>query len=202
MARYTGPRAKLCRRLGFLITRNAGVARAYAKREMIFTGGRRRKVSEYGLRLIEKQKLRFYYGCSEKQLRASYKEATRMGGNAGHNILSLLERRLDNVVANLRFAVTIADARQLVSHGHITVNGKKMDVASYRVKEGDVIAVRDKQKSKTRAENALALVKDVEVPDWMTCEDGKLTGKVDRLPGRDDVRCPVEEQKVIEFYSK
>lgn len=202
MARYTGPRAKLCRRLGFLITRNAGVARAYAKRESLFAGGRRRKVSEYGVRLIEKQKLRFYYGCSEKQLRAYYKEATRLIGNSGHNILCLLERRLDNVISNLRFAVTIADARQLVSHGHITVNDKKMDVASYLVKEGDVIAVKDRAKSKTRAENALALVKDIEVPDWIHCEDGKLSARVVRLPGREDVRCPVEEQKVIEFYSK
>jgi small subunit ribosomal protein S4 len=201
MARYTGPKTKLCRRLGFLVTRNSGVAKAYAKRETI-GDGRRRKVSEYGMRLIEKQKLRFYYGCSEKQMRSLYREGSRMGGNVGHNLLSLLERRLDNVVANMRFGVTIQEARQIISHGHILVNGKKCRVASYTVKEGDEIAVAAKEKSQKRVQTALEQVRDIEVPDWLSCDDNKLSGKVLRLPVRDDVRCPVEEQKVIEFYSR
>jgi small subunit ribosomal protein S4 len=201
MARYRGPKAKLCRRLGFLITRKAGVSRAYARREFPASTSRRRP-SEYAVRLIEKQKLRYYYGTSEKQLRARYHEATRMGGNAGHNLLTLLERRLDNVVMNLRFAVTTEDARQLIAHGHITVNGKKVDVASCRVSEGDTIAVRDKEKSKKRVQAALERISSEEVPEWMTVDDKALSGKVVRLPVRDDVRCPVEEQKVIEFYSR
>lgn len=201
MARYTGPKAKICRRLGFLAFRNSGVARAYAKREVLPTTSRR-KPSEYGLRLVEKQKLRYHYGCSEKQLRAVYREASRIGGNAGHNLLQLLERRLDNVVCCLRFGRSMEDARQLVSHGHITVNGKKLDVPSYIVREGDTIAVRDKKSSRNRVTNTLALGSDMDVPEWMDVDDEAYSGKVLRLPTRDDVRCPVDEQKVVEFYSR
>ncbi|MBN1257476.1 MAG: 30S ribosomal protein S4 [Planctomycetes bacterium] len=202
MARYTGPMAKVCRRLGLLTSRSSGVAKAVARREFPPSTGRRRKPSEYGLRLIEKQKLRYYYGCSEKQLRRIFKEANRMGGNAGHNLLCLLERRFDNVVCNLRFGRTVADARQLIAHGHVTINGKKMDIPSFFVNEGDVIAMRDRKSSKARAENTIATVGDYSIPDWISVDDKELTGKVLRLPTREDVRCVVDEQKVVEFYSR
>lgn len=201
MARYSGPMAKKCRRLGFLASRKNGVAKAYARRENPPSTGRRRP-SEYALRLIEKQKLRYYYGCSEKQLRRAFRDASRAGGNAGHNLLRLLERRLDNVVMNMRFGCTLADARQLVAHGHITINGHKVDVPSYLVQEGDVIGVRDKKSSKDRVQHAIATVGDYELPEWVAVDDGEFTGKVLRMPERDDVRCPVDEQKVIEFYSR
>ncbi len=201
MARYKGPMAKVCRRLGFLASRSAGVAKAYAKRETI-QGGFRRKTSEYGVRLIEKQKLRYFYGCSEKQLKRVYKDASRMGGNVGINLLSLIERRLDNVVCNARFGRTVADARQLIAHGHVIVNGKKLDIPSYRVQEGDVVGICKKKKSRERATNAIASVGDYEIPEWIAVDDEALTAKVTRLPVREDVTCPVDEQKVIEFYSK
>lgn len=201
MARYKGPMTKVCRRIGFLASRSAGVAKAYAKRETI-GGGFRRKTSEYGLRLIEKQKLRYFYGCSEKQMKTVYNDASKIGGNAGHNLLALLERRLDNVVCNARFGTTLADARQLVAHGHVTVNGKKMDIPSYRVSEGDIIGVADKKKSRDRATNAIEVVGDYEIPEWIAVDDKALTAKVTRLPVIDDVRCPVDYQKVIEFYSR
>jgi len=193
--------AKVSRRLGFLASRKNGVAKAFARRETLPTASRRRP-SEYGLRLIEKQKLRYHYGCSEKQLRRSYQKASRMGGNAGHNLLQLLERRLDNVVMNLRFGITLADARQLVAHGHITINGHKVDVPSYLVKENDVIGVRDRKNSKERVSRSLQTVADYEVPEWISVDDENQTGKVLRMPVREDVRCPVDEQKVIEFYSR
>jgi small subunit ribosomal protein S4 len=193
--------AKVCRRLGFLASRSSGVAKAYARRESPPNQSRRRP-SEYALRLVEKQKLRHYYGPSEKQLRKAYRTASSMGGNAGHNLLQLLERRLDNVVCNLRFGRTVADARQLVSHGHITVNGRKVDVPSYIVEEGDIIGVREKKNSQTRVKNTIVTVGDYDVPEWLGCDDEALSGKVLRLPQRDDVRCPVDEQKVVEFYSR
>jgi len=193
--------AKVCRRLGFLASRSSGVAKAYARRESKQQPFRRKR-SEYADRLVEKQKLRYYYGCSEKQLRRIYQDASRMGGNVGHNLLSLLERRLDNVVCNLRFGRTVADARQFIAHGHVTVNGRKVDVPSYRVNENDVIGVRDKKNSQERARQTMVTVGDYDVPEWMTCDEQALTGKIVRLPGREDVRCPVEDQKVIEFYSR
>ncbi len=201
MARHRGPMAKVSRRLGFAASRKAGVARAFARRESP-PSTRRRRPSEYGLRLVEKQKLRYFYGVSEKQLHRAYEEATRAGGNPGHNLLQFLERRLDNVVCNLRFAVTTADARQLVAHGHVLVNGRKVDIPSYRVDKGDVVGVRDRQNSRARVENALAQVGDYEIPDWVAVDEKEFTGRVTRLPEREDVRCPVDEQKVIEFYSR
>ncbi|MFH0911916.1 MAG: 30S ribosomal protein S4 [Planctomycetota bacterium] len=203
MARFHGPMTKVCRRLGFLASRKSGVGKAYSRREVLpTTGGRRRRPSEYGVRLIEKQKLRYYYGITEKQLHRAYRDANRMPGNTGHNLLIFLERRLDNAVCNMRFGVTMADARQLVAHGHVTVNGRRVDIPSFRVSENDVIGVQEKKSSLARAQNALATVGDSEVPDWIAVDEKAFTGRVLRLPTREDVRCPVEEQKVIEFYSR
>lgn len=201
MARYKGPMTKVCRRLGFLVSRSSGVAKAYAKRETL-QGGFRRKTSEYGQRLIEKQKLRYYYGCSEKQLKKVYRDAAKLGGNAGLNLLSLIERRLDNVVCNARFGRTVADARQLIAHGHVTLNGKKMDIPSCRLSEGDVVGIRNKKNSRERVANSIASVGDYEIPEWLAVDDEALTAKVTRLPTSEDVRCPVDVQKVIEFYSR
>lgn len=166
-------------------------------------GNRRRKVSEYGAQLKEKQKVKFIYGVQEKQFRSYYEKAAKMQGKTGENLLILCERRLDNVVFHLGFATTRRQARQLVTHGHFTVDGKKVDVPSYQVKPGQVIAV--KEKSRSSAVFARLTGEDaplVTTPAWLELDKANFAGTVTRVPTREDVDFPVEEHLIVEFYSK
>ena len=161
-----------------------------------------RKVSEYGLQLKEKQKAKFIYGVMEKQFRGYYEKAKKMQGVTGENLLRLLERRIDNVVFRLGIASTRRQARQIVRHGHITVNGKRLDIPSALVYEGDVIAIAEKSRSnaffKGLAENYSAL----SVPAWLTADASNLSGTVTRYPSREEIDVPVSEQAIVELYSK
>ena len=161
-----------------------------------------RKVSKYGLQLKEKQKAKFIYGIMEKQFRGYYDKAKKMQGVTGENLLKLLERRIDNVVFRLGLAATRRQARQIVRHGHITVNGKRLDIPSALVYEGDAVAVSEKSRSnaffKTLAENYNAL----SVPAWLEADAANLAGKVTRFPNREEIDVPVSEQAIVELYSK
>ncbi len=161
-----------------------------------------RKVSEYGLQLREKQKAKFIYGVMEKQFRGYYDKAKKMQGVTGENLLKLLERRIDNVVFRLGIAATRRQARQIVRHGHITVNGRRLDIPSALVHEGDVVAVSEKARSnaffKALAENYSAL----SVPAWLTADAANLAGTVTRYPNREEIDVPVSEQAIVELYSK
>ena len=161
-----------------------------------------RKVSEYGLQLKEKQKAKFIYGVMEKQFRGYYDKAKKMQGVTGENLLKLLERRIDNVVFRLGLASTRRQARQIVRHGHITVNGKRLDIPSALVYEGDAVAVSEKSRSnaffKELAENYSAL----SVPAWLEADSSNLSGKVTRYPNREEIDVPVSEQAIVELYSK
>ena len=166
-------------------------------------GQMRRKKSEYALQLNEKQKVKFIYGMLEKQFYSYYEKATKMQGKAGENLLVLCERRLDNVVFRLGFAATRRQARQLVSHGHFTVNGKRVDIPSYMVKPGEVIAVCENSRSSsvfTELTGEKAPV--VLLPKWLEKTDDAFTGKVIAMPSRDDIDYPVEEHLIVELYSK
>ena len=166
------------------------------------TSGRKsRKVSEYGLQLREKQKAKFIYGVSEKQFRKYYDMADRMKGITGENMLSLLERRLDNVVYRMGFAATRLQARQLVSHAHFSVNGKKVDIPSYIVKEGDVIAVRE-NRAKNKYFEQVKAAKAANLPKWLESDLEKLEGKVLALPKREDIDSQIAEHMIVELYSK
>lgn len=202
MSRYRGPKTKICRRLGVQLVRNSGVAKSLARRETLNTGKRPGKQSEYAMRLREKQKLRFYYELSEKQLVGYFSEAQRLKGNSGHSLLILLERRLDNAICQMRFATTMSDARQMIVHGHVTINGKRVNSPAYRLNPEDVIGIRNKQGSQNRARFALQQVRDHLPAEWITINEEELTGRVARLPEHTDGRCPCEVQKIIEFYSR
>ena len=193
MARYTGPRDKVSRRFGVALF---GSTKALEKRP--FPPGQhgmragRKKKSDYGVMLAEKQKLRFQYGVL----------AARRRGITVDILLQLLELRLDNVVYRLGFSNTRAGARQLVSHGHITVNGKKTNVASYSCRPGDVIAVGGKASSQQLATRFLDLTQATVVPDWLECDRDKLTGKIARVPSKEEIAPIVNEQLIVEFYSR
>ena len=198
MAKNSQPIAKRCRALGI-----SPAVMGYSKKTSNRNpGGKmRRKQSEYGVQLTEKQKVKFIYGVLEKQFRMYYEKAEKMEGKTGENLLSLVERRLDNVVFRLGLAATRREARQLVNHAHFTVNGKKVNIPSYIVKVGDVIAVSDKSKDSNRFK-ALAEGEAVALtPKWLEKND-KLSGKVIALPQRDDIDYPVEEHLIVELYSK
>lgn len=198
MAKNQQPIAKRCRALGI-----SPAVMGYSKKSSNRNpGGKmRRKQSEYGIQLTEKQKVKFIYGILEKQFRMYYEKAEKMEGKTGENLLSLVERRLDNVVYRLGLCSTRREGRQLVNHAHFTVNGKKCNIPSYIVKAGDVIAVADGSKDTNRfkaiAENDGATL----VPKWLEKTD-KLSGKVIALPARDDIDYPVEEHLIVELYSK
>jgi len=209
MARYLGPVCKLCRREG---------TKLYLKGERCFSekcavsrrpyppgqhGQGRIKLSEYGLRLREKQKVRRIYGLLEKQFAGYYFTAAHMKGPTGEEMLGLIERRLDNVVHRMGFAVSRAQARQLVRHNHILVNGKRVNIASYRVKEGDVIAVRDRSRQLAIVLEAVGLA-ERDVPDYLDVDHNKMTATFVRTPALGDVPYPVvmEPNLVVEFYSR
>jgi small subunit ribosomal protein S4 len=206
MARDTGPQCKQCRREGMKLflkgerchTDKCGVERrAYPPGDH---GRGRMKQSEYRLQLREKQKARRFYGVLEKQFRNYYDKASRQPGVTGENLLRLLETRLDNVLVRLGFAVSRRQARQLVRHGHWSVNGRRVDIPSYQVKTGDVIAVKVDSGADTTIRNATELISSV--PAWLQADHDSLTAKVLRLPDRDEIVTPVQEQLIVELYSK
>ena len=191
------PVLKRCRQLG-IEPSVLGYTTKESKREP----SRRRKESEYGLQLREKQKAKFIYGVLEKPFRAYFKRAKAMEGVTGENLLQILESRLDNVVFRLGFARTRKEARQTVSHGHITVNGKRVDIASYRVRPGDLIAVADKAKDMLVIKSALVSNERVSVPAWLEVDIEKLQGSVLALPTREQIDLDINEQLIVELYSK
>lgn len=208
MARYTGASCRQCRREGMKLflkgercytDKCAIVTRNYAPGQH---GQGRKKVSSYGLQLREKQKVKRIYGVLETQFRNLYARADKMAGMTGVNLLSLLERRLDNVVYRLGYGVSRAEARQMVNHGQFEVNGRKVNIPSYLVKVGDVITVREiKKDNKTIKVNAEAnSVRPV--PAWLEKDNEKLSGKVVRLAAREDIDIPIEEHLIVELYSK
>lgn len=162
----------------------------------------RRQESEYGRQLREKQKAKFIYGVLEKQFHMYYEKARRMNGVTGSNLMSLLESRLDNVVFRLGFARTRKEARQTVSHGHIFVNGRRVDIASYRVRPGDVVAVAPKAKDMLVIKSALVSAENRQVPSWLELDIEKLQGTVLNIPSRDQIDMDIQEQLIVELYSK
>ena len=202
MAKNMQPIVKRCRALG--ISPAAMGYTGKSKQESIRNPGaqRRGKKSEYAMQLAEKQKVKFVYGVLEKQFRAYYDKAARSAGNTGEVLLSMLERRLDNVVFRLGLANTRREARQLVSHGHFTVNGQRVDIPPYLVKPGEVVALREKSRSlekfKTCVENNSTLL----IPKWLDFDRNNLVAKVIALPVRDDIDLPIEEHLIVELYSK
>jgi small subunit ribosomal protein S4 len=208
MARYTGPVEKIERRYGVslglkgerrLAGKSALEKRPYAPGQH---GQRRTKVSEYGLQLAEKQKAKYIYGVSEKQFRNLFKEANRVAGNTGENLIQLLERRLDNVVYRMGFATTRSNARQFVTHGHILVDGKKVDIPSYRVKPGQKIEIKEKTKSNPQVKRSLELTSQTGIVEWVDVDTDKAFGVFTRIPEREEVKIPVEERLIVELYSK
>ena len=163
---------------------------------------RRRQDSEYGIQLREKQKAKFIYGVLDKQFHMYYEKARRMNGVTGSNLMSLLESRLDNVVFRLGFARTRKEARQTVSHGHIFVNGRRVDIASYRVRPGDVVAVAPKAKDMLVIKSALVSAENRQVPSWLELDIEKLQGTVLNIPSRDQIDMDIQEQLIVELYSK
>lgn len=162
----------------------------------------RRKKSEYGIQLTEKQKLRFIYGVLEKQFRKYYVMATKKSGVTGEVLLQILESRLDNVLFRMNFAKTRNEAKQLISHGHITVNGNKVDISSYLVKVGDVISVKENSRSLSGIKLILNRNPEKSIPTWLDVDRDNLTGKVTAVAARSDIDYPVKEQLVVEYYSK
>ena len=200
MAKNMQPVAKRCKALGI-----SPADMGYAKKTTERNSGNqvRKKKSEYALQLQEKQKVKFVYGIMEKQFRMYYEKAARMPGKTGDDLLSLIERRLDNVVYRLGFAMTRREARQLVSHAHFTVNGKKVNIPSYLVRVGDVIEVKETSRSSVKFKRLLGEDAPVVlVPQWLDRQKDALKGTVTRLPVREDVDMPIEEHLIVELYSK
>ncbi|WP_027849000.1 30S ribosomal protein S4 [Marinospirillum minutulum] len=206
MARYLGPKCKLSRREGTDLLLKSGVT-AYEKKCKSESvpgqhGQRRSRLSDYGLQLREKQKVRRMYGVLEKQFRNYYKSAARLKGATGENLLQLLEARLDNVVYRMGFGSTRAEARQLVSHKSLTVNGKTVNVPSYQVQPGDVIAVREKAKQQLRIKSALQLSGQRSDVSWVEVDSTKLEGTFKSKPERTDLSGEINENLIVELYSK
>ncbi|AVJ56487.1 30S ribosomal protein S4 [Idiomarina sp. OT37-5b] len=206
MARYLGPKLKLSRREGTDLFLKSGV-RAIDSKCKIETapgqhGARRGRLSDYGVQLREKQKVRRMYGVLEKQFRNYYKEAARLKGNTGENLLQLLEQRLDNVVYRMGFASTRAEARQLVSHKAVVVNGQVVNIPSFKVRPEDVVSVREKAKKQARIAAALELAEQREKPVWLEVDGNKMEGQFKRLPERSDLSAEINEQLIVELYSK
>lgn len=198
MARYTGPRHKLARRLGISLDGTGkDLKRNFPPGQH---GHARRKLSEYGIQLQEKQKLRHMYGVNEKQFRRTFNEATKMPGVSGENFMILLESRLDNLVYRMGFAPTRPAARQLVTHGHIEVNGKKVNIPSYRVKVGDVIGVREKSRNLDIIKSALDARNYL--PEYLEVDNQDMKGKYVRLPSREELPSEINETLIVEFYSR
>ena len=199
MAKNMQPVAKRCKALGISPT-----VMGYSKKETKRNPGgqMRKKKSEYAIQLNEKQKVKFVYGILEKQFRMYYEKATGMPGKTGENLLQLVERRLDNVVYRLGFAKTRREARQLVNHGHFTVNGKRVNIPSYQVNVGDVIAVSEKSCATTRFKTMKEDDAFIAAPKWLDRDKNTLSGKVIALPAKDDIDFEIAENLIVELYSK
>ncbi|CCQ09309.1 SSU ribosomal protein S4p (S9e) [Pseudoalteromonas luteoviolacea B = ATCC 29581] len=206
MARYLGPKLKLSRREGTDLFLKSGVRAIDSKCKLETApgqhGARKGRLSDYGLQLREKQKVRRIYGVLEKQFRNYYKDAARLKGNTGENLLQLLEQRLDNVVYRMGFASTRAEARQLVSHKAVMVNGRVVNVPSYKITPEDVVVIREKSKKQARIIAALELAEQREKPTWIEVDGKKMEGTFKRLPERSDLSADINEQLIVELYSK
>jgi small subunit ribosomal protein S4 len=207
MARYTGPTCKLARREGTDLFLKSGSKPLENKCKFTvppggLKGERRTRLSDYGVQLREKQKLRRMYGVLERQFSNYYEEAARRAGATGENLLKLLECRLDNVVYRMGFAATRAEARQLVSHKSIQVNEQVVTIASYQVKAGDVVQIREKSKKQLRIAGALSVAQQVGFPDWVEVNDKEFRGVFKQVPARDEILPDINENLVIELYSK
>jgi len=206
MARYIGPKCKLSRREGTDLFLKSGVRAldSKCKAETVpgVHGARRGRLSDYGLQLREKQKVRRIYGVLEKQFRGYYAEAARRKGATGENLLQLLESRLDNVVYRMGYGSTRAEARQIVSHRSITVNGNVVNVASYQVAAGDVVAVREKAKTQLRIKAALELAAQRSPVEWVEVDSAKMEGTFKAVPDRAELPAEINEQLIVELYSK
>lgn len=209
MARYTGPVCRQCRREGLKLflkgercyTEKCGVdRRTYAPGQ--HGQGRRGKVSEYGLQLREKQKARRTYGVLESQFRKYFKEADRRKGITGENLLQILESRLDNIVYRMGFALSRPEARQIVKHGHFSVNGQKVTIPSYQVRPGDVVTVREVSRNKGRFKDLAELTRNQGTMEWLEVDRANLSGKVLRLPNREEIDIPIAEHLIVELYSR
>ncbi|MGN1342809.1 MAG: 30S ribosomal protein S4 [Bacilli bacterium] len=200
MARYTGPNNKKARRVSFSILENGKdiAKRPYGPGQ--HGKDRKRKPSNYSIQLTEKQKVRFMYGISEKQFKKLVNDSAKMKGVHGENLLILLESRLDNLVYRIGFATTRRGARQLVNHGHITVNGKKVDIPSYRVKPGDIIAIKENSKDHKGIE--IALANKIKRPDFINYDEGKKVATYVRYPERSELNADINESLIVEFYSR
>ena len=202
MARYTGPTTRINRRFGMAIfpPNKAFERKNYPPGSH---GSRmRRKQSEYSIGLAEKQKLRYTYGMTEKQFRRTFQQAKRAGGVTGEVFLQLLETRLDNVIYRMNLAKTRSAARQFVNHGHILVNGRKVDIPSFRVSPGDEIEVKDTTSSKQLATRALDETRARLIPEWASLSEDTFKGKILRLPTREEIEVGINEQLIVEFYSR
>ena len=208
MARYTGPVCRLCRRED---------TKLFLKGDRCFSpkcavdrrnyppgqhGQGRTRFSDYGVQLREKQKVKRMYGLLEKQFERTMKRAARMKGRAGENLLSLLERRLDNVVFRMGFATSRAEARQLVRHGHFLVNGRKSRIPSTTLRAGTIVSVREKSQKVARIAGSLEALEGRSVPEWLEIDKDNFTGKVKSLPVREDITMPIQEQLIVELYSR
>lgn len=200
MARYTGPNNKKARRVSFSILENGKdiAKRPYGPGQ--HGKDRKRKPSNYSIQLTEKQKVRFMYGLNEKQFRKTFEDAGKMKGVHGENLLILLESRLDNLVYRIGFATTRRGARQLVNHGHITVNGKKVDIPSYRVKPGDQIAIKENSSDHKGIE--IALSNKIKRVDFINYDEAKRTATYVRYPERSELNADINESLIVEFYSR
>jgi small subunit ribosomal protein S4 len=206
MARYIGPKCKLSRREGTDLFLKSGVRALDSKCKLETApgvhGARRGRLSDYGVQLREKQKVRRIYGILEKQFRNYYSEAARIKGATGENLLQLLEQRLDNVVYRMGFGVTRAEARQLVSHKAILVNGQSVNIPSYQVKPGDVVSIREKSANQLRIKNALDVAASRAPVAWVEVDSKKMEGKFSSLPERSDLSQDINENLIVELYSK
>ena len=207
MARYLGPKCKLSRREGTDLFLKSGIKPIESKCKLNSipgskVGSRRERLSDYGNQLREKQKLRRMYGVMEKQFRNYYKKASKLKGSTGENLLKLLEGRLDNMVYRMGFAVTRAEARQLVSHKSIMVNGIVINIPSYQVNASDEISVTDKGKEQLRVKNAVNISSQLGISEWLSVDQKKLKGVVNSIPEREDILPDIQENLVVEFYSK
>jgi len=207
MARYLGPKCKLSRREGTDLFLKSGIKPLENKCKLntppgSMLGSRRERLSGYGVQLREKQKLRRMYGVLERQFRNYYKKAAKIKGSTGENLLKLLECRLDNMVYRMGFAVTRAEARQLVSHKTITVNNNVVNIPSYQVSVNDEIQIKDKAKSQLRIKNAMNIATQLGIAEWLQVDEKKFSGIVKSIPDREDILPDINENLIVEFYSK
>ena len=208
MARHTGPVCRLCRRetMKLFLKGNRCLSEKCAIERRNYAPGqhgrRRSKIQGYGVQLREKQKLRRVYGVLEKQFELYFGRADRKKGKTGDNLLTFLERRLDNVVYRLGFASSRSQGRQVVSHGHVVVNGRTVDVPSFQVKAGDVLRIRERSRKNVLIQGAVEQAQSRGIPTWLSLDAGNFEGRVLALPAREHITLPIQEQLIVELYSK